>query len=210
MNTCRACLLCLRGQTTIKDAVIGTFTLRVPASIVVYFGVTHFGSSFTKPVPPLTTVFLHMYAFWVFMDFSFYWVHRWLHHPRIYKYIHKQHHEYKGPIGFASEYANPIEQVVSNFTSTVLVVIVTGTHPLVWLSWMVFRYDDAGADPGATVASRVLCLAWGGAAGCPFASAHVASEAVAAVVTDVATAWLRLCTESVFVCAVSCCRCPGC
>jgi sterol desaturase/sphingolipid hydroxylase (fatty acid hydroxylase superfamily) len=30
-------------------------------------------------------VFGQMTAFYVFMDFSFYWVHRALHHPSIYK-----------------------------------------------------------------------------------------------------------------------------
>ncbi len=47
----------------------------------------------------------------VFLEASFYWVHRALHHPALYKQIHKQHHEYKGTIGFATEYATPAEQV---------------------------------------------------------------------------------------------------
>ncbi len=36
---------------------------------------------------PCLQVFAQMYALYVFMDFSFYWVHRWLHHPSIYKYV---------------------------------------------------------------------------------------------------------------------------
>ena len=47
----------------------------------------------------------------LFLDTSFYWSHRLLHHPRLYKHFHKQHHEYRGTIGFAAEYAHFVEQV---------------------------------------------------------------------------------------------------
>lgn len=30
----------------------------------------------------------------LFTDFWIYWIHRWEHHPRIYKYIHKPHHKW--------------------------------------------------------------------------------------------------------------------
>ncbi len=42
---------------------------------------------------------------------GFYWTHRILHHPVMYKRFHKQHHEYTGTIGFAAEHAHPFEQV---------------------------------------------------------------------------------------------------
>jgi sterol desaturase/sphingolipid hydroxylase (fatty acid hydroxylase superfamily) len=47
----------------------------------------------------------------LFLEFGFYWAHRFLHHPLLYARLHKQHHEYKGPIGFAAEYATVGEQV---------------------------------------------------------------------------------------------------
>lgn len=36
-----------------------------------------------------------------------------LHHPKLYKKIHKKHHEWTAPIGVISLYAHPIEHVVS-------------------------------------------------------------------------------------------------
>ena len=48
---------------------------------------------------------LQFVACLAFLEFSFYWSHRLLHHPALYARLHKQHHEYKGPIGFAAEYA---------------------------------------------------------------------------------------------------------
>lgn len=38
---------------------------------------------------------------------------RLLHHPTLYKKIHKKHHEWTAPIGVISVYAHPIEHVVS-------------------------------------------------------------------------------------------------
>ncbi|KAF9432705.1 c-5 sterol desaturase [Entomortierella beljakovae] len=41
-------------------------------------------------------------AFLMFTDFGIYWIHRWLHHPLIYKRIHKPHHKWIVPTPFAS------------------------------------------------------------------------------------------------------------
>ena len=54
---------------------------------------------------------MQMVAFQLFLEVAFYWSHRALHHPALYKHLHKQHHEYKGTIGFAAEYASVGEQV---------------------------------------------------------------------------------------------------
>lgn len=42
-------------------------------------------------------------------DALFYWFHRGLHHPRVYRHIHKQHHTFKHTVGLATEYAHPVE-----------------------------------------------------------------------------------------------------
>lgn len=61
-------------------------------------------------------------------EFCFYYAHRILHHPRLYKYIHKQHHEWTAPIGIVSIYAHPIEHVISNAGPLVLGVFLTKCH----------------------------------------------------------------------------------
>lgn len=40
--------------------------------------------------------------FLLFTDFFIYWIHRGLHHPRIYKHLHKAHHKWIMPTPFAS------------------------------------------------------------------------------------------------------------
>ncbi len=50
-----------------------------------------------------------------------------------------QHHEYRGPIGFAVEYATPGDDIISNYSSTFVLPVVLGVHPVVWLVWIAFR-----------------------------------------------------------------------
>ncbi|CDS14118.1 hypothetical protein LRAMOSA06288 [Lichtheimia ramosa] len=40
--------------------------------------------------------------FLLFTDFGIYWIHRWEHHPRVYKYLHKPHHKWVVPTPYAS------------------------------------------------------------------------------------------------------------
>lgn len=45
----------------------------------------------------------------VLEDTWHYFLHRLLHHKRIYKYVHKVHHNFQAPFGMTAEYAHWIE-----------------------------------------------------------------------------------------------------
>lgn len=47
--------------------------------------------------------------FIVFTDFFIYWIHRGLHHPRIYRTLHKPHHKWIMPTPFASHAFHPLD-----------------------------------------------------------------------------------------------------
>lgn len=47
--------------------------------------------------------------FVLFTDFCIYWIHRGLHHPRIYKHIHKPHHKWIMPTPYASHAFHPLD-----------------------------------------------------------------------------------------------------
>lgn len=47
--------------------------------------------------------------FLVFTDFCIYWIHRWLHHPLVYKRLHKPHHKWIMPTPFASHAFHPVD-----------------------------------------------------------------------------------------------------
>jgi len=67
-----------------------------------------------------------------------FWIH-WLgHHKKIYKYVHKVHHEHTFPFALTTEYAHPAEQIVLGF-GFVIGLLMYSTHIChVWL-WMAFR-----------------------------------------------------------------------
>lgn len=53
---------------------------------------------------------------------------RLLHHPALYKKIHKKHHEWTAPIGVVALYAHPIEHVASNMIPALIGPLVLGSH----------------------------------------------------------------------------------
>ncbi|KDE05431.1 methylsterol monooxygenase [Microbotryum lychnidis-dioicae p1A1 Lamole] len=64
------------------------------------------------PFPKIGTIFYQLALFFVMEDAWHYFAHRILHHKRLYKHIHKMHHEFSAPFGLAAEYAHPIEVMV--------------------------------------------------------------------------------------------------
>lgn len=53
--------------------------------------------------------FLQFPLFIIFTDFFIYWIHRGLHHPKIYKTLHKPHHKWIIPTPFASHAFHPLD-----------------------------------------------------------------------------------------------------
>ncbi len=72
-------------------------------------------------------------------DTGFYWSHRTLHRPLIYKHVHKKHHMFNKTIGIASEFADPVEELCSNMIPTMLGPVILRVHPYILAAWLVFR-----------------------------------------------------------------------
>jgi sterol desaturase/sphingolipid hydroxylase (fatty acid hydroxylase superfamily) len=102
--------------------------------------------SLTAPLPNLLTAYLQLLAFSLVNSWGFYFAHRMLHLPQFYKRFHKQHHDYKGTIGIAAEYAHPLEQVLANFLPTLGGMFFTGSHFSVWLTWLIWRLETTYED----------------------------------------------------------------
>ncbi|KAH6654769.1 hypothetical protein BKA67DRAFT_691734 [Truncatella angustata] len=51
----------------------------------------------------------------LFTDFGIYWIHRFMHHPRVYKYIHKPHHKWVVPTPYASVAFHPVDGFLQSF-----------------------------------------------------------------------------------------------
>ncbi|KAG8777573.1 c-5 sterol desaturase, partial [Serendipita sp. 397] len=61
--------------------------------------------------------------FLVFTDFCIYWIHRWLHHPILYKRIHKPHHKWIIPTPFASHAFHFVDGFAQSFPYHLFILI---------------------------------------------------------------------------------------
>ena len=77
----------------------------------------------------IAMIFLH--------DTYFYWMHRGLHHPKLYKYVHLIHHKSTNPSPWASLAFHPIEAVGEAFI-LYLVVFLIPFHPTAMLLFLSF------------------------------------------------------------------------
>ena len=61
-------------------------------------------------------------------DAVFYAVHRALHDPRVFRLVHRMHHEWRAPIVLASEHAHVLEYVISNGVPVIVGPLLLRAH----------------------------------------------------------------------------------
>ena len=134
----------------LKDVALGHFVIRPP---LLYYGYPIFQkcgmSTELENVPPLKIIYLQIFFCMCVDDSLFYWSHRLLHHPKLYKYIHKQHHMFKYTIGVATEYCHPVEDFLGNTMSTIAGPLILGCHLSVfWLYLTLKLWQSIDAHSG--------------------------------------------------------------
>ncbi|XP_076352526.1 fatty acid hydroxylase domain-containing protein 2-like isoform X2 [Tachypleus tridentatus] len=104
----------------IKQALVNQFIFGIPVLICAYYLRNVIGYSIGPELPTFQWVLLELIVFVLVEEIAFYYSHRFLHHPHIYKYIHKQHHEWTAPIAISAIYCHPVEYVLSSVLPTIL------------------------------------------------------------------------------------------
>ncbi|TFK28179.1 fatty acid hydroxylase [Coprinopsis marcescibilis] len=84
----------------------------------------------------------------LFTDYGIYWIHRWLHIPVIYKYVHKPHHKWIIPTPFASHAFHPFDGYCQSIPYH-LFVFIFPLHRVLYLVlfvlvnfWTIFIHDS--------------------------------------------------------------------
>ncbi|KAL8587616.1 hypothetical protein ACOMHN_045305 [Nucella lapillus] len=126
-----------RFSHTVKQVLFNQIIVGVPMAVLAQ-GVFEWRGCSILPeeLPTFHWALLELIVCVLVEELCFYYSHRLLHHPRLYKHVHKQHHEWTAPASIASIYAHPIEHVLSNIVPPALGPILLGCHMAT--AWMWF------------------------------------------------------------------------
>jgi lathosterol oxidase len=95
-------------------------------------------------------------------DAYFYWTHRLMHHPRLFRLLHREHHLSTNPTPWAAYAFGPMEAVVQAGIFP-LVVMVMPIHPLAFLGFMMWQITfNVIGHTGYEIYPRWLMDSWMG------------------------------------------------
>lgn len=93
------------------------------------------GAAAGSVMPSTWDLISNLAVFVVVEEFLFYYSHKLLHRPSIYKHIHKIHHQFTAPFGIAAVYAHPVEHFLSNMFPISMGPFICGSHPVIVSLW---------------------------------------------------------------------------
>ncbi|XP_035205416.1 fatty acid hydroxylase domain-containing protein 2-like [Stegodyphus dumicola] len=120
----------------VHQVLINQILIGIPFGIFAYYLMVWRGYNSEKTLPTFQWVLFELIFCVLMEEAGFYYSHRLLHHPRIYKYIHKRHHEWTSPIAITAIYCHPVEHIFSNLVPPLLGPLVLGSHTAT--SWLWF------------------------------------------------------------------------
>ena len=122
-------------RRAIKEALINNIVVTPVFMVLVFWPLSEWRgvSAAAADFPSFTHALRDIVVCMLVEDTMFYWLHRGLHHPAIYKYVHKQHHQFNFSIGVAAEYAHPIEGIVGSSLPFITGPLLMRSHLIVML-----------------------------------------------------------------------------
>ncbi|KAG8509248.1 Fatty acid hydroxylase domain-containing protein 2 [Galemys pyrenaicus] len=126
-----------RLRQSVRTVLFNQFAISLPVMVALYPALRRWRDPCRHALPTFHRFLLELVLFTLLEEVLFYYSHRLLHHPALYKKIHKKHHEWTAPIGVVALYAHPIEHVASNMVPVLAGPLLLGSHLsslTVWLS----------------------------------------------------------------------------
>ncbi|KAF6168828.1 hypothetical protein GIB67_042135 [Kingdonia uniflora] len=125
-----------------KDVMMMFFFVVGPLQLVSYPVIKFVGIRTSLALPSGWEMFMQLLVYFVLEDYGNYWIHRLFHCKWGYDKIHRVHHEFTAPIGFAAPYAHWAEVLVLGIPSFLGPAIVPGHMITFWL-WIILRQIEA-------------------------------------------------------------------
>ena len=79
---------------------------------------------------------VQLFALLFFTDTYFYWTHRWMHHPKIYRWVHKTHHKSTDPSPLTIFAFHPLENLIEFLPFLILPMLIPIYWPILFL-WQI-------------------------------------------------------------------------
>ncbi|KAL7981812.1 hypothetical protein Chor_000869 [Crotalus horridus] len=122
-----------------KQVIFNHFFIQLPLICGTYYFTEYFNIPYDwESMPRWFVLVAQCFGSAVIEDTWHYFVHRLLHHKRIYKYIHKVHHEFLAPFGMQAEYAHPLETLILG-TGFFIGIMVFCNHIILLWAWLFCR-----------------------------------------------------------------------
>ncbi|NXF29350.1 FXDC2 protein, partial [Nyctibius bracteatus] len=122
-------------RQAIYTALCNQFCVSLPMLVPMFYIMKWWGNTFSKELPTFHWFLVELSVFTIIEEILFYYTHRLVHLPLLYKHIHKKHHEWTAPIGVVSIYAHPVEHLLSNTLPVMAGPMIMGSHIVSIAAW---------------------------------------------------------------------------
>lgn len=122
--------------SVVHQVLINQIIIGIPFGVIAYYLMAWRGYDAGRALPTFQWCLFELIICVLLEEAGFYYSHRLLHHPRIYKFIHKRHHEWTSPIAITAIYCHPVEHIFSNLVPPLLGPLILGSHTAT--SWLWF------------------------------------------------------------------------
>ncbi|XP_078445529.1 very-long-chain aldehyde decarbonylase GL1-10-like [Wolffia australiana] len=114
----------------------------IPVQLASFPAIKFMGIRTSLPLPSLWEACSQLLVYFLVDDYVNYWLHRMLHSKWLYENIHRVHHEFTAPIGFAAPYAHWAEVLIVGSPSLIGPALAPGHMVTLW-AWIILRQLEA-------------------------------------------------------------------